>query len=1126
MFPVTTLTPATAQQNLQNDGLNALGLTTVRLSPRWAATTPSAVDYDAAALTLNVSGTVHAPFLGIREFAFAAVRSSLASNITDSVTTIALAPGTGSTFPSPAGGGSMMLVLSNASGSKREVVGCTARAGDSLTIVRGLDGTAKQSFSSGDSVQLRLTPGTRSSEFYGADGAPLVGACTVLRLHPQALLRLERLAFARYALPGDPAIRPVPWAMVVRGVEGFTTARWFEAGEVMTGISGPISFHDGRGQIVDPIYVACLFDDLLNSLPGLLPDTVSGPATGAGGVNQIGGLGGVATLIHVVDAHGGVYRPAQASATMVTTDAGGTTVTGTVPASGLITLTAGDRIRASSTDGGRLRWGWATFGTMGRATLAPPALPAGGAVPAALPKQFFRVVVVDAPWVLLGNRTSSTVLGVPADDQRIPVDLLPQVRDQVLIDYLDDGPDTLGDANTILNRPNQQMILAVSSFIDRTVQLPAQRGVNAHWPAFPPPNSNAGFAVPPALAGAVTAGFSGANDVVVTIAAGIAPDGAHVRIFPQQFVEIAAIAEEPSFLRGDGGASIATTGNPVQVLLRNPFRLVSGAPLPNPAVLTMDIVIAPRLGRRQLFGGVSANVAAGPVAAPVDPFAAAPGSTILSAMLPQTQGVAESPLFGIPRTIPAPSGPPPSNLLDLVISLAAEASPRQAPRLPTMARFDTVVVTGTNVPPGVPAGTLLWDAVLSGGRLAGDSRSALHESANPGNPAGPDVHAPGVRATGALGYDLALTALRRAQPIIPLPGTAGANPGWVFASLGDNFSAPSDAASADTSIGVLLETIAVGCDTPWLSALTTPPPGLTVQQMINNAATAMGLTPPSITVTINNEPRVQRDVRREFFVAKQGLRDAQWALRRAIAEARELVYVESPQFARTARPSGAPQSFEVDLVGELATRLSQQPNLKVLICTPREPDFATNFKGWWRQHFKDRSEALGNLLAVAPDRVALFHPVGFPGRTGFIRTTSVIVDDVWCLVGTTHFRRRGMTFDGSSAIASFDRQFEHGYSRKVRQYRRNLLAAKLRVAVPAAGAAPTGDWVRLGRPASAFDVVADLLAQGGLGRVQPLYAGPSDTTVLPVGADVADPDGSNGSTFVTIFAGMLNEAGD
>ncbi len=1121
-FPITTLTPQAAQQRLQNDGLGTLGLTTVRLSPRWADLTPGAGDYDAAALTLNIAGTLRAPFLGILTFAFSPAQATLASDVGEADTTLALAAGTGAAFPSPASG-AVMLELTSASGTKREIVACTARAGDSLTVTRGMEGTARQAFSAGDRIRLRLGAGARTTEFIGADGDPLSGPCAVLRLHPQAVLRLERLAAVRYAQPGDPPIRPVPWAMVVRGAQGFTTSRWYEPDEVMAGISGAISFHDGRGWIIDPIYVAAMFSDLLTALPGLAPATVSGPANGAGGVTQIAALGGAGTLVHVVDPHGNLYRPATPGATLETVDAGDN-VTGTVPASGLFHLAAGNRIRAAASDQGRLRWGWATFGTLGRAPLAPPALPAG----VSLPKQFFRLMAVDAEWTLLGNRTAAMVLGVGPDDGRIPADLLPRVRDQVRIDYLADGPDTLGEIEAVLNRPSQSMILAVSPAIDQTMALPPGRGPNAHWPAFPPPNTNAGFPSPPSLgSGSVTAAFTATNDVVVTLAPGIAPDGAHVRIYPRQFVEIAAIAAEPSFLRADGGAALASGSAPVQVLLPNPFRLAQGQARPSPAVLTMDIVIAPRLGVRRLFGSVAVNVAAGPAAPPADPFSVAPGTTVLSALLPQMQGLAPSPLFGIPPPAPPPPGPPPANILDLVLSLAAEPSPRQAPRLPTMGRLETIAVTGTTGPGAPqPAGTLLWDGVLSGGRLARESRSALHEAGNPGNPAGPDVHAPGVRVSGALAYDLARHALKRVQPIIPLPSTAGTNPGWVAASLGDNFNAPDDSAGAETGIGVLLETVAAHCETPWLAGLTPPAPGLTVQQLINDAASQMGLPSPSISVSIQNEPRVQREIRREFFVARHGLRDAQWSLRRAIAEARELVYIESPQFARTARPDGAPQPFEVDLVAELAASLAAHPNLRVLICTPRDPDFATNFKGWWRQHYQARVEALGMLLAAAPDRVALFHPVGFPGRTAFIRTTSVIVDDVWCLVGASHFRRRGMTFDGSAAIASFDCRLEHGYSRRVREYRRALMAAKLKVQAPAPGTAPGGDWLRLARPDSAFDLVADLLAQGGLGRIQPLYAGPSDTTVLPAGANIADPDGSTGASFVTTFAGMLNEAGD
>jgi hypothetical protein len=38
-FPITTITPASIQQNLTSDGLDTLGLTTLALSTRWAART-------------------------------------------------------------------------------------------------------------------------------------------------------------------------------------------------------------------------------------------------------------------------------------------------------------------------------------------------------------------------------------------------------------------------------------------------------------------------------------------------------------------------------------------------------------------------------------------------------------------------------------------------------------------------------------------------------------------------------------------------------------------------------------------------------------------------------------------------------------------------------------------------------------------------------------------------------------------------------------------------------------------------------------------------------------------------------------------------------------------------------
>ncbi len=1116
-FPIYTLTPDAAASVLRDDGINTLGLTTLALSPQWSG---SSVSYDSATLRLTIAGSLQAPFRGLLSGVFAPASSTLKQNINADDVTLTVQDNEGNSFPAPTTG-SVILTLSNESGTKRETVACTARSGDVLTVTRGFDGTKKESFSSGDKVTLQLARGTSVAQFTGADGQPILKAGAVYRLHPQAILRLERLMSVRFSNPsGSALIYPVPWSMLIHEGEFFQTDQFFEPNTALP-VTGSISFHDSRGLIVDPIYVASLFDALLTWLPGLKPNAVAGSVTDAGGVRTISQIA-TSTLVHVVNPHGGNFQSVTSSARLIRANSGGTSM-GDIPGTSLVELGAGERVQAHADDDAenqrRLRWGWATNGTMSRTALTPPDLPSG----VTLSRKFFRVCAADIRWAILGNRTGSTVLGIQKDDERIPSSLLPEVRDQVDIDYLADGLDTLAESVRVLQRPNQSMIMAVSQQFDRNMLVPSTIGDNAHWPAFPAVTGTAVDTVPNSIpSGSMTAAFVAApsNDVVVTLS-GVVPEEAHVRIYPSEFVAIPAITEEPSFVRGDGGAAIAK-GATVEVLLPNPFRIVSGGARPSSPSLTFDLVITPRAGNRRLYGAQRVDVSNGPATPPSSVFS---GASPLTPMLDQTLGIGPSPLFGIAMP-PEPSTPSISNPVDLALSLAAETSPRQAPRLPTQARFETMIVTGTTGPgTPAPANTLLWDAVVTGARWIPESRSAQHAQGNPGNPAGPDVHAPGVHVSGALAYDVAMATARRVQPMIPWPTTDSLQPGWVVGTAGNNFNSPDDSANTtETGVGALLRTVAKGCETSTLSMFDTPVEGLTVQQMLNDVASHLGLSAP--TFTIQNEARIQREIRREFFIAKQGLRDAQWSLLRALSEARELIYIESPQFAPTARPQTPARNFEVDLVNVIAERMRAHPNLHVIICTPRLSDYAANFKAFSRYHYNARSEAVSMLQSAASDRVAVFHPVGFPGRPAYIRTTSVIVDDVWSLVGTAHFRRRGMTFDGSVSIASFDREFQDGYSRKVREYRRRLMAAKMNVPAPIVSEQVSGDWIRLGRPLSAFALVSDWLAQGGLGRIQPLWPGPSDTTIMAAQPDAADPDGSTDDLFMTTLAGLLNELGD
>jgi hypothetical protein len=274
-----------------------------------------------------------------------------------------------------------------------------------------------------------------------------------------------------------------------------------------------------------------------------------------------------------------------------------------------------------------------------------------------------------------------------------------------------------------------------------------------------------------------------------------------------------------------------------------------------------------------------------------------------------------------------------------------------------------------------------------------------------------------------------------------------------------------------------------------------------------------------------------KEIRREFHVARFGQRDALYSLRRAVNEARDLVMVAGPAFGATAhsdepaRPNGAPPA--VDLVAELSARMAAQPSLRVLVAVPRHPDFSLAYGGWVRHTFAARNAALDELMGVDPERVIVFHPSGFPGRWPQIPTTSVVVDDVYALIGTSHWRRRGMTFDEGVDIVSMDRTIDGtGGSARVRAYRRGLLAAltHTRQPVPLTTGIPDADWVRLSTMAGCFDLVADLVHQGGLGRLVQLWRGPTDNSVIAQSNNVADPDGSRSDQYLTLLAGLIGES--
>jgi hypothetical protein len=86
--------------------------------------------------------------------------TTLAANIGVSQTQITVSAGGGAAFPSPGINEIFKITVVDYAQGIREIMHCTARTGDVLTVERGREDTTAQAFPAGASVQLRMTSGT------------------------------------------------------------------------------------------------------------------------------------------------------------------------------------------------------------------------------------------------------------------------------------------------------------------------------------------------------------------------------------------------------------------------------------------------------------------------------------------------------------------------------------------------------------------------------------------------------------------------------------------------------------------------------------------------------------------------------------------------------------------------------------------------------------------------------------------------------------------------------------------------------------------------------------------------------------------------------------------------------
>lgn len=197
-------------------------------------------------------------------------------------------------------------------------------------------------------------------------------------------------------------------------------------------------------------------------------------------------------------------------------------------------------------------------------------------------------------------------------------------------------------------------------------------------------------------------------------------------------------------------------------------------------------------------------------------------------------------------------------------------------------------------------------------------------------------------------------------------------------------------------------------------------------------------------ITQDQVTQAVRLLARRLLVSAYGAQETARSLKAAFSRAETLVYIETPAFDNLALklfdPTNNPPTKS--LLSYLEDRMTERPGLRVLICVPRH-----TMPGTPQKVEKVRNEGIMDgyvdLINVDMNRALMFKPLAGMDRTLRITSTTVIVDDVYALTGTTHLWRKGLTYDSSVAVAALSEKVSHDGCQEIREFRKKLIAARL-----------------------------------------------------------------------------------
>ncbi|WP_375761197.1 hypothetical protein [Corallococcus exercitus] len=865
---------------------------------------------------------------------------------------------------------------------------------------------------------------------------------------------------------------------------------------------------DLRGRPVDAGAVAAWWQALANAF--LVPGSANSLwAEGLTGADQRTQAVQDARTVHLVNAH--LAAPIDGLDTL-TTNATGTGQVRRATGAGAVNLS----LPAPAPDAPVRRLGLLPQGRMGTSVQLWPATATAPA------RDFVRVALVDVEQHLLGHpRSSNAVL------RRTTPPIQPSPS-PVLLDTTDE---VISAVVQTLSGSGERTLLC--STVERDLgALSPPTPIPGTAPLTFPLLSGEDLTVE-ALRGGGTAnnGVVTGQRVLVTLRLGTELAGAWVRVWPQGFDR-----ETAQHFRMDGGAGPVRVDGQARVVVTLPDGDVSAS-----APLSLDVLVVARARESRHIAGLRfqrpAPVGGTPVSlastnAPLlvcelnaQPFA---NASALTGVIPSGASVvalSTPPALVDRATIPNTAWAAPT-LASTLNALRLELTPPAFRNLPpgdpaerftgagaTVRSLGRVTLSSFLASPGLrpPAGPLPSQERLEvvAGRVdranaqleavigATPCLSRYHEllphpQAHPGAPGAPEVHGTGARLVGPAAVRAVELLRERTHSTTPALATAAATP------------LPQPAAAANATVWTaVLQTVAAAVEgeaplVPQATGLPFYPFGQSLADalsFLSGRIPGMPAAPPGAAEAAS----VARALDRRVRVASRGAREGWASVLGAIERAQDFVYIETPAFDPVAfigdaelepRPGRTPWHALIE-------RLAAVPGLHAFVCLPVDL-----LPGLPRRLARLRDELIAGLEA-ASTRAVVFSPATGPGRSLRLASTTVIVDDVHALTGTTHLSRRGLTFDASVAVAAFDEQLVDDRAREVRDFRRTLIAGRLGV-----------DLALLpDEPPALFDAIRRLIDTGGRGRlaVEP-YTLP-DTPTGNLTADAWNPDGSPGTSF-------------